>query len=177
MSSSFSCCISLFWDAITVHMWTIMFFYTRHTCPFHLSASSSSLTWHCCTRLRRSLATSLMWRGRVETRATPSSPPVRVPNVPTYHSPPSCVRVALSLYTCLHLEKPPLIGSYYRSITVMRRAQSTRHHGRPSTAQGTGGADDLSVLKETEDTVEDSLRKQLLEKDRENDKVRAFVPS
>lgn len=154
------------------------FFYTRHTCPFHLSASSSSLTWHCCTRLQsRHKSHVARSRGRVETRATPSSPPVRVPNVPTYHSPPSCVRVALSLYTCLHLEKPPPIGCYYRSITVMRRAQSTRHHGRPSTAQGTGGADDLSVLKETEDTVEDSLRKQLLEKDRENDKVRAFIPS
>lgn len=52
----------------------------------------------------------------------------------------------------------------------MRRAHSTKHHGRPSVAQGSGG-DDLSVLRETEESVEDSLRRQLLEKDRENDKV------
>ena len=50
----------------------------------------------------------------------------------------------------------------------MRRAQSVRHYGRPSLA--IGGADDLGVLKEDE-SVEDVLRRQLLEKDRECDKV------
>ena len=52
---------------------------------------------------------------------------------------------------------------------IMRRAQSTRHYPRPSLALG---ADDLGVLRENPDeTIEDALRRQLLEKDRENDKV------
>jgi hypothetical protein len=50
----------------------------------------------------------------------------------------------------------------------MRRAQSVRHHGRPSLALGT---DDLGILKEGDESDEDVLRRQLLDKDRENDKV------
>ncbi|KAI0320050.1 hypothetical protein OF83DRAFT_1106771 [Amylostereum chailletii] len=51
----------------------------------------------------------------------------------------------------------------------MRRAQSVRHYGRPSLALG---ADDLGMLKEgPEESTEDMLRRQLLEKDRENDKL------
>lgn len=50
----------------------------------------------------------------------------------------------------------------------MRRVQSLRHHTRPSLATMT---DDLGVLREEEST-EDALRRELLAKDRENDKVR-----
>ncbi len=50
----------------------------------------------------------------------------------------------------------------------MRRAQSVRHYTRASLASG--GADDLGVLREDE-SVEEVLRRQLLEKDRECDKV------
>lgn len=54
----------------------------------------------------------------------------------------------------------------------MRRSQTLglRHNARPSLAMG---ADDLGMLKEgVEETLEDNLRRQLLEKERENDKVR-----
>jgi hypothetical protein len=51
----------------------------------------------------------------------------------------------------------------------MRRAQSVRHHGRPSLAIG---ADDLGILREGNESNEDVLRRQLIEKDRENDRVR-----
>lgn len=51
----------------------------------------------------------------------------------------------------------------------MRRAQSVRHYPRPSVAQG---VDDLGILQEGEESVEDVLRKQLLDKERECDKVR-----
>ena len=54
----------------------------------------------------------------------------------------------------------------------MRRAQSVRHYSRPSIAQG---ADDLGILREDEDSVEDVLRKQLMDKERECDKVRVCV--
>lgn len=50
----------------------------------------------------------------------------------------------------------------------MRRAQSVRHYARPSLALGT--TDDLGVLREDESN-EDALRRQLLDKDRENDRV------
>ncbi|KAI0800535.1 hypothetical protein C8Q74DRAFT_422282 [Fomes fomentarius] len=49
----------------------------------------------------------------------------------------------------------------------MRRAQSVRNHSRPSYAMG---VDDLGMVKEDE-SVEDVLRRQLLEKDRECDKA------
>ncbi|KII93008.1 hypothetical protein PLICRDRAFT_99923 [Plicaturopsis crispa FD-325 SS-3] len=57
----------------------------------------------------------------------------------------------------------------------MRRAQSVRHYGRPSMANASG-ADDLGVLSEAEST-EDALRRELLEKDRENDKLKTQVQS
>jgi hypothetical protein len=50
----------------------------------------------------------------------------------------------------------------------MRRAQSNKHHPRPSNALP---SDDLGVLREGGETVEDHLRRHLLEKDRENDRV------
>ncbi|TFY77105.1 hypothetical protein EWM64_g6908 [Hericium alpestre] len=55
----------------------------------------------------------------------------------------------------------------------MRRAQSVRHYARPSLALG---ADDLGMLKESPDeSNEDVLRRQLLEKDRENDKLQTQI--
>ena len=54
----------------------------------------------------------------------------------------------------------------------MRRAQTVRHFSRPSVAQG---VDDLGLLREDEDSVEDVLRKQLMDKERECDKVRVFL--
>ncbi|KZT27528.1 hypothetical protein NEOLEDRAFT_1130498 [Neolentinus lepideus HHB14362 ss-1] len=57
----------------------------------------------------------------------------------------------------------------------MRRAQSVRHYTRPSLALG---ADDLGMLKESPDeSNEDVLRRQLLEKDRELDKLHAQIQS
>jgi hypothetical protein len=53
----------------------------------------------------------------------------------------------------------------------MRRAQSVRHYARPSLALA---ADDLGMLREGDESNEDVLRKQLLDKDRENDKARFF---
>ncbi|KAF8626439.1 hypothetical protein AX15_004873 [Amanita polypyramis BW_CC] len=50
-----------------------------------------------------------------------------------------------------------------------RAAQTTRHFPRPSVALA---AEDLEVLREGKETNEDILRRQLLEKDRENDKLR-----
>ena len=53
----------------------------------------------------------------------------------------------------------------------MRRAQSTRHVTRASVP--TIGSDDLGVLKEVaEESKEVALRRQLLDKSKENDKVR-----
>ncbi|TFK60814.1 hypothetical protein BDN72DRAFT_883434 [Pluteus cervinus] len=55
----------------------------------------------------------------------------------------------------------------------MRRAQSVRHHTtRPSLALG---ADDLGMLREGDESNEDILRRQLLEKDRENDRLQTQV--
>ncbi|EIW64475.1 uncharacterized protein TRAVEDRAFT_158787 [Trametes versicolor FP-101664 SS1] len=55
----------------------------------------------------------------------------------------------------------------------MRRAQSVRHYARASLASGT---DDLGVLREDE-SVEEVLRRQLLEKDRECDKLKIQIQS
>ncbi|KAM5539968.1 hypothetical protein V8D89_006471 [Ganoderma adspersum] len=55
----------------------------------------------------------------------------------------------------------------------MRRAQSVRHYARTSQAHG---ADDLGVLREDE-SVEDVLRRQLLEKDRECDRLQIQIQS
>ncbi len=64
----------------------------------------------------------------------------------------------------------------------MRRAQSLRHHiGTHSRSTTIGSADDLGMLREqpnddsTSESVEDALRRQLLEKDREMDKVGVLV--
>ena len=52
----------------------------------------------------------------------------------------------------------------------MRRAQSTRHVNRASVP--TIGTNDLGVLKEVpEESKEVALRRQLLDKSKENDKV------
>ena len=51
----------------------------------------------------------------------------------------------------------------------MRRAQSVRGYGRPSSM--VIPSDDLGILKETDDSTEDTLRRQLLDKDRENDRL------
>ncbi|KZT02055.1 uncharacterized protein LAESUDRAFT_685852 [Laetiporus sulphureus 93-53] len=51
----------------------------------------------------------------------------------------------------------------------MRRAQTVRLYGRPSVGLG---ADDISRLTENpEESTEDVLRRQLIEKDRENDRL------
>ncbi|THU93207.1 hypothetical protein K435DRAFT_725660 [Dendrothele bispora CBS 962.96] len=50
----------------------------------------------------------------------------------------------------------------------MRRAQSVRNYTRPTLALG---ADDLGVLREGDESNEDVLRRQLLEKDRECDRL------
>lgn len=51
----------------------------------------------------------------------------------------------------------------------MRRAQTFKHYARPSMSSA---ADDLGVLREAgEETIEDVLRQQLLEKSKENEKV------
>ncbi|KXN86001.1 hypothetical protein AN958_10611 [Leucoagaricus sp. SymC.cos] len=54
----------------------------------------------------------------------------------------------------------------------MRRAQSAKHQPRPSLALA---SDDLGVLREGHETNEDVLRRQLLEKDRENDRLMAQI--
>ncbi|KAJ6481938.1 hypothetical protein C8R45DRAFT_1003518 [Mycena sanguinolenta] len=54
----------------------------------------------------------------------------------------------------------------------MRRAQSVRHYTRPSLAIG---ADDLGLLREGNESDEDVLRRQLIEKDRENDRLQTQV--
>ncbi|KAJ7768579.1 hypothetical protein DFH07DRAFT_807319 [Mycena maculata] len=54
----------------------------------------------------------------------------------------------------------------------MRRAQSVRNYGRPSLAIG---ADDLGVLREGNESNEDVLRRQLIDKDRENDRLQTQV--
>ena len=52
----------------------------------------------------------------------------------------------------------------------MRRAQSVRHYARASVP--TIGADDLGALKEVpEESTDVTLRRQLLDKSKENDKV------
>ncbi|KAL0577608.1 hypothetical protein V5O48_004369 [Marasmius crinis-equi] len=53
-----------------------------------------------------------------------------------------------------------------------RKAQSLRHIARPSLALGT---DDLGVLREGDESNEDVLRRQLLEKDRECDRLQTQI--
>ena len=54
----------------------------------------------------------------------------------------------------------------------MRRSQTlnSRHSARPSIFT----AEDLGALKEIDESTEDMLRRQLLEQERENDKVEAY---
>ena len=62
----------------------------------------------------------------------------------------------------------------------MRRAQSVRHYTRASASTAATGTDDLGMLKEVpEESTDVTLRRQLLEKEKENDKVRellSFLP-
>jgi len=57
----------------------------------------------------------------------------------------------------------------------MRRAQSVRTYSRPSSIVVT--SDELGVLREGDETNEDVLRRQLLDKDRENDKLQTQIES
>jgi hypothetical protein len=58
----------------------------------------------------------------------------------------------------------------------MQRAQSVRHYTRASTTTAATGSDDLGVLKEvSEESTEVTLRRQLLEKEKQNDKVREIL--
>ncbi|TDL26421.1 hypothetical protein BD410DRAFT_783477 [Rickenella mellea] len=60
----------------------------------------------------------------------------------------------------------------------MRRSHSLRHQARPSfAAERSNITDDLGVLQEEAESVEDSLRRQLLTKDRENDKLQTQILS
>ncbi|KAF9528147.1 hypothetical protein CPB83DRAFT_907075 [Crepidotus variabilis] len=54
----------------------------------------------------------------------------------------------------------------------MRRAQSTRHYARPSLALAT---DDMGMLREGDESSEDALRRQLIEREREIDKLKLTV--
>ncbi|KAJ7628800.1 hypothetical protein FB45DRAFT_794707 [Roridomyces roridus] len=54
----------------------------------------------------------------------------------------------------------------------MRRTQSVRNHGRPSLAIT---SDDLGVLREGNESNEDVLRRQLIDKDRENDRLKTQI--
>ncbi|KAG6839841.1 hypothetical protein C0991_011144 [Blastosporella zonata] len=54
----------------------------------------------------------------------------------------------------------------------MRRAQSVRNYVNTSIAFG---ADDLGLLREGDETNEDVLRRQLIDKDRENDKLQTQI--
>ena len=74
--------------------------------------------------------------------------------------------------TNTRLWRPSLTNYRPRPIT-MRRAQTVRSytngaHSRPSLQLG---ADDMGTLTEGDERPEDGLRKKLLDKDRENDKV------
>lgn len=59
----------------------------------------------------------------------------------------------------------------------MRRAQSVRHYTTRSAAPSAAtGTDDLGMLKEVpEESTEVTLRRQLLEKEKESDKVRGSL--
>ncbi|EKM56717.1 uncharacterized protein PHACADRAFT_254001 [Phanerochaete carnosa HHB-10118-sp] len=54
----------------------------------------------------------------------------------------------------------------------MRRSQSVRNQHRPAVMVG---SDDLGVVKEDEQNLEEILRAHLLEKDKENDKLRTQI--
>lgn len=56
----------------------------------------------------------------------------------------------------------------------MRRAQSVRYNRPSSIALA---PDDLGILRENDESNEDVLRRQLLDKDRENDKLQSQIES
>ena len=58
------------------------------------------------------------------------------------------------------------------STNAMRRAQSVRYNRPSSIALST---DDLGVLREDDESNEDVLRRQLLDKDRENDRLQTQI--
>ena len=62
------------------------------------------------------------------------------------------------------LKSPPKSVLYI----TMKRAQSARHYVRPSHVLAT---DDLGVLREGDESSEDTLRRQLMDKEREIDRV------
>ena len=57
----------------------------------------------------------------------------------------------------------------------MRRAQSVRTYSRPSSI--ILSSDELGILREGDETNEDVLRRQLLDKDRENDRLQTQIES
>jgi hypothetical protein len=73
----------------------------------------------------------------------------------------------------MHAEVPTMYPQTTKYTTTMRRAQSVRNYHRPSPSVVT---DDLGLLREGDEPTEDMLRRQLLDKDRENDKVVIFIP-
>ena len=78
---------------------------------------------------------------------------------------------AIGLIT-LYSQPPPLPSTTKTKDPTMRRAQSVRHYARPSLALA---SDDLGMLREGAESDEDVLRKQLIEKDRECDRVRHTI--
>lgn len=75
----------------------------------------------------------------------------------------------LPFYASIPLQKLLLFLDTLSLLNLrMRRTHSTRHHVRPSMVLPT---DDLGVLREGEESTEDTLRKQLLEREREVDRV------
>ncbi|KAF9225154.1 hypothetical protein BS17DRAFT_778224 [Gyrodon lividus] len=54
----------------------------------------------------------------------------------------------------------------------MRRAQSVRNYHRSSLNLG---ADDLGLIRESDEPIEDTLRRQLRDKERENDKLQTTI--
>ncbi|KAI0789568.1 hypothetical protein C8Q75DRAFT_766346 [Abortiporus biennis] len=58
----------------------------------------------------------------------------------------------------------------------MRRSQTLRTYGGKANMT-ISGVDDLGVLKESDETLEDCLRRQLLESNRENDKLKSQLQS
>ncbi|KAF9237063.1 hypothetical protein BU15DRAFT_49206 [Melanogaster broomeanus] len=57
----------------------------------------------------------------------------------------------------------------------MRRPQSVRNHYHRPSINVNLGTDDLGVLREGDESTEDALRRQLLDKDRENDKLQTTI--
>lgn len=67
---------------------------------------------------------------------------------------------------------PSVASQIVLRTTTMRRAQSVRYSRPSSIALCT---DDLGVLREDDESNEDFLRRQLLDKDRENDRLQTQI--